>query len=111
MGGLKKCEHRLGLNRGALEGVDGFFAVLLWQMYQQTKEEKCLETLLAYNVEDVINLEKLMIIAYNRKLSALPCPELSAQLKPIPAGESLPNPFTADSGLINHLRDSLPAYY
>ena len=30
-GGLKSCEKQLGINRGDLEGVDGYMAVLLWQ--------------------------------------------------------------------------------
>lgn len=43
----------------------GFFAVLLWQEFQQTGNIKALETLLVYNIEDVVNLETLMVLAYN----------------------------------------------
>ena len=32
-GGLKGCEKQLGLHRGNLDGVDGYFAVLLWHRY------------------------------------------------------------------------------
>ncbi len=64
-GGLKKCEKALGIDREELDGVDGYFAVLLWHEYMRNKNEKALETLLAYNIEDVINLESLMITAYN----------------------------------------------
>ena len=32
-GGLKSCERQLGLGRDELEGVDGYFAVLLWNEY------------------------------------------------------------------------------
>jgi uncharacterized protein len=45
-GGLKSCEHQLGINRHELEGVDGYFAVLLWREYKHAKNEKALETLL-----------------------------------------------------------------
>ncbi len=64
-GGLKKCEKALGIDRKELDGVDGYFAVLLWREYMQNKNPKALETLLAYNIEDVINLETLMIKTYN----------------------------------------------
>jgi uncharacterized protein YprB with RNaseH-like and TPR domain len=69
-GGLKSCEHQLGLTRGELEGVDGYFAVLLWREYMNGNDN-ALETLLAYNIEDTVNLEKLMYIAYNKKLANL----------------------------------------
>ncbi|MFO7752734.1 MAG: ribonuclease H-like domain-containing protein [Desulfobacteraceae bacterium] len=71
-GGLKLCEKALGLDRGDLDGVDGYFAVLLWLDYQQNKNEKALETLLAYNIEDVVNLETLMVMAYNMKIKDTP---------------------------------------
>ncbi len=64
-GGLKKIEKRFGISRGALEDLDGYSAVLLWRKYKQTKEKEYLETLLAYNNEDVINLEFLLHQAYN----------------------------------------------
>ncbi|MCF8114693.1 MAG: ribonuclease H-like domain-containing protein, partial [Desulfotignum sp.] len=83
-GGLKMCEKALGLDRGDLDGVDGFFAVLLWREFAHTGNIKALETLLAYNIEDVVNLETLMVTAYNMKLKdtpfsrthALPLPEI-----------------------------------
>jgi len=71
-GGLKGCEKKLGLSRGGLEGVDGFFAVLLWRDYKERRNAAALETLLAYNVEDVVNLETLMVLAYNMKLRETP---------------------------------------
>ncbi len=64
-GGLKKIEKRFGISRGALEDLDGYSAVLLWKKYKQTKEKEYLDTLLAYNNEDVINLEFLLHQAYN----------------------------------------------
>ncbi len=71
-GGLKGCEKQLGINRGALEGVDGYFAVLLWHDFINNNNEKALETLLAYNIEDTVNLERLLIEAYNRNVLATP---------------------------------------
>jgi len=71
-GGLKGCEHQLGMDRGNLEGVDGYFAVLLWEEYQKTGDRRVLDTLLAYNIEDVVNLEQLMVMAYNLKLKETP---------------------------------------
>ena len=79
-GGLKSVEKQFGLDRGCLSGADGFLAVLLWDRFQATNDERYLETLLAYNAEDVINLEFLMTRAYNLKQTACPidfepCPE------------------------------------
>ena len=71
-GGLKSCEVQLGLHREELADVDGFFAVLLWFDYQKNGNEQALETLLAYNAEDVVNLSTLMVLAYNKKVSATP---------------------------------------
>ena len=55
-----------------MDGVDGYFAVLLWGDYQETHNEKALETLLAYNIEDVLKLEELMVLAYNLNLQDTP---------------------------------------
>lgn len=71
-GGLKGCEKQLGIYRHELDGVDGFFAVILWQEYLQTGDEKILETLLAYNVADAVNLECLLVHAYNLNIAGTP---------------------------------------
>ncbi len=71
-GGLKGCEKQLGMSRGMLDGVDGYFAVLLWWDYINNDNEKALETLLAYNIEDTVNLERLLIEAYNRNVLSTP---------------------------------------
>jgi len=71
-GGLKGCEKKAGIERGDLEGVDGYSAILLWNDYQRNKNPKSLETLLAYNIQDVVNLEYLMILSYNLKLKETP---------------------------------------
>jgi uncharacterized protein YprB with RNaseH-like and TPR domain len=84
-GGLKGCEKQLGLDRGDLEGVDGYMAVLLWDHYQQTGEKRALETLLAYNIMDTVNLELLMVEAYNRNLLQTPFyNELAISIPPKP---------------------------
>ena len=71
-GGLKGCERQLGMDRGELADIDGFFAVLLWYEYVRNNNRKALETLLAYNIQDTITLERLMVIAYNLNLKDKP---------------------------------------
>ncbi len=102
-GGLKSCEHQLGLDRGNLEGVDGFFAVLLWKEFEQTGDRKVLETLLAYNIEDVVNLETLMVMAYNLKLKKTPF-EVTHRLG-LPDRPELP--FTPDTGVVERIKSRL----
>lgn len=103
VGGLKGCEKQMGLDRGNLAGVDGYFAVLLWREYCRTKEPRVLETLLAYNVEDTVNLELLLVQAYNLKLAGTPFAE--SHRLPMP---SLPEkPFLPDLELIDRLRGGL----
>ncbi len=64
-GGLKKAEKHFGLDRGELDGVDGYWAVLLWREYRNLGKERFLRTLLAYNIEDVLSLEALASRAFN----------------------------------------------
>lgn len=71
-GGLKKCEKKAGIDRGALKDLDGCSALLLWEEYENNKNEKALETLLAYSAYDAVNLEALMVLAYNLKLKETP---------------------------------------
>ena len=71
-GGLKGCEIKAGIDRGELAGLDGYDAVLLWNDYTKNGNQKALETLLAYNIHDVVNLESLMVMAYNLKLKDTP---------------------------------------
>lgn len=99
-GGLKACERRFGLDREELDGVDGFFAVLLWEDYLRTRDRKALETLLAYNILDVVNLETLMVRAYNLKAGGFP-------LTPLPSipGPAQPNlPFSPDRKAMERVR-------
>jgi hypothetical protein len=86
-----------------LRGVDGYFAVLLWDEYQKTGQPGVLETLLAYNVEDTINLETLMATAYNLKLQETPFHRSHHIQAP-----SIPlNPFQADGGIIDALKSKI----
>ncbi|MBF0523786.1 MAG: ribonuclease H-like domain-containing protein [Deltaproteobacteria bacterium] len=58
-GGLKRIEQHLGLARPAtVAGMDGFQAVILWEAYQRG-DAAALDTLVAYNREDTVNLEYL----------------------------------------------------
>jgi uncharacterized protein YprB with RNaseH-like and TPR domain len=101
-GGLKGCEKKLGIDRNELDGVDGYFAVLLWKEYLQTGSRAALETLLAYNIEDVVNLETLMVMAYNMNLDATP---FSDELRlPLPQRPRVP--FAADVGTIQRIKKS-----
>jgi len=99
-GGLKGCEKKLGLDRGDLDGVDGWFAVLLWREYERTGNRAALETLLAYNIVDTVNLETLMVHAYNRKVAQTPFGAHLTLPLPIPPV----NPFAADPALVAELR-------
>jgi uncharacterized protein YprB with RNaseH-like and TPR domain len=106
MGGLKGCERKAGIDRGDLEGLDGYAAVLLWEDYQRNKNPEALETLLAYNVQDVVNLETLMVLSYNLKLKETPFTE-SHQLD-FPSSPAIP--FKADLGTIERLKAEMMSY-
>ncbi len=100
-GGLKACETALGIDRGDIKGIDGFFAVLLWNDYLKNKNQKALETLLAYNIEDVVNLEKLIIIAYNMNLRNTPFSNQELQEPQLPPQI----PFKADIQTVEKIRN------
>lgn len=102
-GGLKVCEKRLGIDRGDLSDVDGFFAVLLWEDFKKNKNQKALETLLAYNIQDVVNLETLMTIAFNKKLKDTPFEK--ARRLPTPPAPMIP--FKPDLNTINKIKKRL----
>jgi hypothetical protein len=86
-GGLKGCERALGV-----DGLDGFHAVILWREWERHRRSESLETLLAYNVEDTINLEALMVLAFNRLVRQTPF----ASLERVADGKPPSNPFRAD---------------
>ena len=100
-GGLKGCEKQLGIDRGDLDGVDGYFAVLLWFDYAENGNERALETLLAYNIEDVVNLERLMVTACNLKLKKTPFSRADVFAPPSPPRL----PFKPDRETIARIRE------
>ncbi len=102
-GGLKGCEKQLGMSRGDLDGVDGYFAVLLWQKYQNSNDKLALETLLAYNIEDTVNLERLAIEAYNRNIMATPFAGDLALTIPTPPAM----PYLADYDCVESIKRNL----
>jgi len=98
-GGLKGCETRLGFHRGDLTDIDGFFAVLLWHDYRKNRNEKALQTLLAYNIQDVLSLEILMVIAYNLKIEDTPF-----YLNSLPEPVLPETPFDVDIDTVKRIR-------
>lgn len=99
-GGLKSCERQLGIGRkGSLVDVDGYFAVLLWNEYRRNHNYRALETLLSYNIEDVLNLEFLMIEVYNRKLKSIPL-----EIKRLGDSFAPENPCRIDPATVNRIK-------
>jgi len=98
-GGLKGVEKKLHISRDDLEDIDGYTAVILWKKYKKTKDPRYLETLLAYNSEDVINLEYLLYYAYNGliKRENLPFTPLKFPKK------SIKRPYSADKKVIREV--------
>ena len=99
-GGLKGSEKKAGIDRGDLEGIDGYFAVLLWDDYRRNKNQKALETLLAYNIQDVVNLETLMVLSYNLKLKETPF--LTSHQLAFPSTPE--SPFKGDKETVERIR-------
>lgn len=102
-GGLKGCEKQFGIHRGLLDGVDGSSAVALWRQYQRYDDEAALQTLLAYNVEDTVNLERLMVEAYNRHRLLTPFGDTGLISYPEPPLL----PYCADAATVSRLRTAI----
>ena len=102
-GGLKNCEKGFSISRNDLEGVDGYFAVLLWNEYKKNHNRNALETLLAYNIEDVVNLDYLMNTSYNLKIKETPFQEL-LRLE-IPCKPRIP--FKPDTDLVKSIKKKM----
>ena len=99
-GGLKSCEYQLGLGReDHLKDIDGYFAVLLWYDYARNQNRRALDTLLAYNIQDTVNLEMLMVIAYNMKVSGTP---FQSHQLPKPSPPLVP--FTVDMKTVDRVK-------
>lgn len=99
-GGLKGCEKKAGIDRHELDGVDGYYAVLLWHDFEHNGNGAALETLMAYNVLDAVNLEKLMVLAYNLKIADTPFRD--THRLPVPSAPE--NPFRADIRTVRKIR-------
>ncbi|MBL8059873.1 MAG: ribonuclease H-like domain-containing protein [Chthonomonas sp.] len=64
-GGLKKIEAHLGIQRSPeTAGLTGRDAIWLWRRYLRG-DESAMETLIAYNREDCVNMERLAEVAYD----------------------------------------------
>jgi uncharacterized protein len=105
-GGLKGCEKTLGVKRKDVEDVDGYMAVLLWREFNKGNP-KALETLLAYNIADAVNLEILSVKAYNLYLNDTPFSHALRLEQP-----STPEArYRPDTATIRKLQSSLAACY
>ncbi|MDL2307066.1 ribonuclease H-like domain-containing protein [Desulfovibrio sp. OttesenSCG-928-C06] len=105
-GGLKKVEKFLGLEREGLDGVDGYMAILLWREFMRTGEESVLETLLAYNVEDVLSLEILARHACQQHQCSLE--DYGVADCSTGADAKFDNPYRADRELLERLMEFMP---
>ena len=100
-GGLKGCERMAGIDRNELSGLEGYHAPILWQEFRDKKNEKALETLLAYNCQDTVNLETLMVMAFNLKLRDTPFKGIYEV--PLPNGPEIP--FKADLATVDRVKN------
>ena len=78
-----------------MEELDGFAAVLLWKLYAPRRDLRALETLLAYNAQDALNLEGLMVHAYNASLERLTAAPFAKSYR-LSAPTTQTNPFKPD---------------
>lgn len=77
-GGLKNIEKEMGIERESdLVGMTGYDAVKLWQAYKKFGDEKALDKLIRYNIEDIENLKQLMDFSYEEMKKT--CFELPVQ--------------------------------
>jgi uncharacterized protein YprB with RNaseH-like and TPR domain len=73
-GGLKGVERAVGLSRpDEVQDLDGWDAVRLWREFRRGRVES-LRTLLTYNLEDILNLERLLEIAVRRHIETRSLP-------------------------------------
>jgi hypothetical protein len=102
-GGLKGAEKQLGIGRPeALDGVDGYMAVLLWRAHR-AGTATALDTLLCYCLEDVVNLKPLLALTYNRLIANLPL-----AIAPIDDDTRPPIAYTADPELVREILGRRP---
>ena len=98
-GGLKSVEAQLGIGReGILRQVDGFMAVILWREYKRGNRA-ALDTLIRYNLEDVVNLQYLADKVYNTNIARLPI-----AVSPLPEPEKYClDDFPFDEDLVEYI--------
>ena len=95
---MKAIAAQIGLEReGLLKEVNGFLAVLLWSEYQRGNRT-ALDTLVHYNLEDVVNLQYLADIVYNEAAAGLPI-----DVKPLQVHETFSVDVPFDPVLIQRL--------
>lgn len=84
-GGLKSVERQINLNRpDVVEEADGWTAVLLWRKHL-TGDDRALPTLLRYCAEDIVALQPLARIAFNRHLDLFATrPPRVRRMEPMP---------------------------
>lgn len=85
-GGLKQIEKRLNIERNISDGLDGRAAIFFWNKYLETNKKDYLNALLAYNIEDVINLQFILPIFYEMLRQKQTLPE--QKLDPIQNSDS-----------------------
>jgi hypothetical protein len=72
----------------------------LWNEYVKSGNPGALETLLAYNVQDTVSLETLMVAAYNMKLKSTPFSGSHQVAPPV----SPFSPFKVDLGTVEKMK-------
>ena len=71
-GGLKACEVKMRLRRQVKEDLNGADAVQLWNRYSCHGDCDALRLLTAYNCQDVLSLESILVKIYNQEMGAYP---------------------------------------
>ncbi len=95
------------MSPGRLDNIDGYSAALLWERFEKSKKKEYLETLLAYNNEDIINLEFLLYKAYNLLIEKEPVfiPPLEFSKKEIK------NPYLANKRVVDEILGKGSKFY
>lgn len=99
-GGLKSIEKQTGLARAQdeLGRLDGYDAVVLWQLHEQG-EKQALPTLLRYNAEDVVGLKPLLELACHTLMAQLPL-----NLPPFPISKRMTPDIPYSRELIRNIK-------
>jgi uncharacterized protein YprB with RNaseH-like and TPR domain len=70
-GGLKAVERKIGISRpDSVSEISGLDAIILWNQYQRNHDEHALRKLVRYNLEDTVNMERLLLECCNRMYQA-----------------------------------------